>query len=297
MEEILKLEIQKLLGVEIALFVLKGSGAINNAYYVETLTGDKLIVKCEKEIKDAEQQNNLVTEANIINILSGLDLNIPVPKVIFISEKTKMYGYKYIDGETLKSVWSKLTEEKRIYICKQLGIFHAEIGKKFTRKMAEEVGIQINLSANLHMEVVKEYSQILANEKIPEYIKILARQAKDIFDSTNNKAFFQFIHNDAHYENILINDEKISGYIDYDRADYGDITQEFSRYIRDFPDYFQYIVSSYEEASGNVLSLPRLFAASFLNGLIDNVELYFLGDGKRKQAENPIGKYKNLLDL
>lgn len=47
-----KLQIQKLLGKKITQFVLKGKGACNNAYYLETDKGEKYIVKQEREIKE-----------------------------------------------------------------------------------------------------------------------------------------------------------------------------------------------------------------------------------------------------
>ena len=45
-----------------------------------------------------------------------------------------------------------------------------------------------------------------------ESFKDLAKKARDIFDKTNveENLVFQFIHNDAHHENILVKDKNIS---------------------------------------------------------------------------------------
>ncbi len=288
--------IQKLLSDEIIEYTLKGKGAVNNAYVVKTKNGSKYIVKQEREDKEFQPQNNLVVEANVIKKLSSLGLSIPVPKVVCISKDPEMYGYEYIEGELLRELWSSLSEDEKISICKSLGEFHAEIGMKVSKEDAEALGVFIDLSTNVHPEVSRDYIFILENPEVPEEFKSVARNAKKIFDTTHNDVFFQFLHNDAHHENILIENKKISGFIDFGNAEYGEIAKEFSRYIRDFPAHFQYIISAYEEKSGNKLSHLRLVTNSLINGLIDNVEDYLKGGEARIKAETAIATYKRLIE-
>ncbi|MFM2384024.1 MAG: Phosphotransferase enzyme family [Candidatus Parcubacteria bacterium] len=289
-------DIQKLLSDEIIEYTLKGKGAVNNAYVVKTKNGSKYIVKQEREDKEFQPQNSLVVEANVIKKLSSLGLSIPVPKVVCISKDPEMYGYEYIEGELLREQWSSLSEDEKISICKSLGEFHAEIGMKVSKEDAEALGVFIDLSTDVHPEVSRDYVFILENPEVPEEFKSVARNAKKIFDTTHDDVFFQFLHNDAHHENILIKDKKISGFIDFGNAEYGEIAKEFSRYIRDFPFHFQYIVSAYEEKSGNRLSYLRLVTNSLINGLIDNVEDYLKGGEARIKAETAIATYKRLIE-
>lgn len=293
-QEKLKLRIQELLGEEIAKFILKGKGAVNFAYQVETANG-KYIVKQEREDKEFQPQNDLVVEATIIQKLESLNLSLPIPKVVFVSDDPKMYGYKYIEGEILRSVWDSLTEEEKMNICHSLGHFHAEIGKKVTKEMSGASGIKINDSSGLHPEVAKDYDRLILDANIPSEFKSLAMKAKKIFDQTLDKIFFQFLHNDAQHENILIKDKEISGIIDFGEAEYGEVAKEFSRYIRDFPDHFQYIISAYEEETGNKLSHERLVSNALLSGFIDIIEDYRKGGESREKAEKAIEKYKKLL--
>jgi adenylate kinase family enzyme len=162
--------------------------------------------------------------------------------------------------------------------------------------MAESLGITIDLSTGLHPEVSRDYELILQNSQVPDSFKILARRAKEIFDITEHDILFQFLHNDAHHENVLIKNKQISGIIDFGNAEYGEIAKEFSRYIRDFPFHFQYIVSAYEKASGNKLSYTRLVTNSFLSGLIDTVGDYLKGGEGRVNAEKAMARYKKLID-
>lgn len=292
----LKVRIEKIVKEKITKFELKGSGFVNDAYYLETETGKRCIVKAEKEIQEFTPQNSLVVEAKVAQKLYESNLSIPVPEVVFVSEDPDMYGYSFIDGDTLCNVWNDLSEEEKIDILRNLGYFHAEIGKKISKENANEIGVLIDDSAGLHLEVLADYYLIISDESLPKNIIDLAQKAKSIFDTTSDQAVFQFLHNDAHHENILIKDKKISGFIDFGNSEYGEVAREFSRYIRDFPNHFQYIIDAYEEESGNKLSLARLITNSFLSGLIDNVEDYKKGGKDRISAGKSIDAYRKMID-
>lgn len=295
-QESLKSHIQDILGKKITHFILKGKGAVNNAYYLETEDGKKYIVKQELVNKEFQPQNDLVVEGGLLKKLRETNLSTPVPNVIFISENPKLYGYEYIEGELMRGVWNSLSEEEKISICESLGKFHAEIGKNFTKEMSEESGVKINLSTDLHPEVAEIYNSFIADQDMSAEYKDLARKAKEIFEGTRNEVFFQFLHNDGHHENVIIKEKKISGIIDFGDAEYGEVAKEFSRYIRDYPDYFNYIVSAYEKESGNKLSYPRLVSNSFISDLAEIVENYKRGGDGCKKAENSFATYKRLLE-
>lgn len=290
-----KSRVQTLLGKEITKLTLKGKGAVSIAYYVETADGGKYIVKQERIDKEFQPQNNLAVEAKVAQQLYDLNLSVPTPRVIFVSENPKMYGYEYIEGELTRGIWKTLSEDERISICAKLGHFHAEIGKRFTKEMAEATGIKINMSADLHPEVSADYNKLIHDSSVPEEFKVLMKKAKSIFEKTQDRLVFQFLHNDSHHENIIIKDKKISGIIDFGDAEYGEVAKEFSRYIRDFPKYFKYIVKAYEEESGNKLSYERLVSNALISGFVDNIENYRKGGEDRLKAEKAIDRYKGLI--
>lgn len=293
----LKLKIQELFGKEIAQFLLKGQGRCNTAYYVETREGGKYIVKKEIIGEGAnKQENDLPVEARVIQQLANLGLSIPVPGVVFVSENPKMFGYEYIEGEMMMDEWESFSEDQKISICQALGRFHAEIGKNFTKKMSSVAGIEIDESADVHPEVVDEYNKLIVAPDVPEDLTLLAKKARLFFAETADKAVFQFIHNDSHHENIIIKNKNIAGIIDFGAAQYGETAKEFSRYIRDYPDYFQYIVSAYEQNSGNKLSYKRLVSGALLCGFMEIVEDYRKGGNDRSKAEEAIATYRKLID-
>ncbi|MFA7193498.1 MAG: aminoglycoside phosphotransferase family protein [Candidatus Paceibacterota bacterium] len=296
MSEDLRGDIEKIIKEKITKFELKASGFVNNAYYLETKTGKKCIVKVEKEIQEFTPQNSLVIEAKVAQKLYESNLTIPVPEVIFVSQDPDMYGYSFIEGDTLRNVWKDLSEEERIDILRNLGYFHAQIGKIISKQNANEMGVLVDDSTGLHLEVLADYHLIISDESLPKNMIDLAQKAKSIFDTTLDQSVFQFIHNDAHHENVLIKDKKISGFIDFGNSEYGETAREFSRYIRDFPNHFQHIIDSYEEESNNKLSLARLITNSFLSGLIDNVEDYKKGGKDRVNAEKSFDAYGKMIE-
>lgn len=292
----LRARVQECLGKEITLFTLKGRGACNSAYYIETKDGGKYIVKQEREQKEFQPQNSLLVEAAVARQLSESHLSVPVPRVVFTLEHPCLYGYEYVEGTMLKDVWGTLSEELRVDICRKLGSFHAEIGSKITKEMSQHLGVKIDDSSGLHPEVLKEYVELISAEDVPDRLKRLAQRAKEQFDRTSDRSVFQFLHNDAHHENILIKDEKISGIIDFGNAEYGETAREFSRYIRDFPHYFQHIVSAYEETSGHRLSYARLVSNAYLSGFMEIVEEYRKEGKDRLNAEKMVSDYEKLMD-
>ncbi len=292
----LKLKIEELLGEKITQFVLQGKGACNNAYSVETNQGGQYIVKQARDDKELHEQNNLIVEAKVAQTLFGLNLAAPTPRVVFVSENPEMYGYEYLPGNLMIEEWASLSEDERICICTALGYFHAEIGQKFTEEMAQACGVQINASRDIHPESIAEYERLIVREDVPEQYKTLAKEARAMLDTTMERVVFQFVHNDSHHENIIIKDKMISGIIDFGDAEYGEIAKEFSRYIRDYPDYFPYIVSAYEKKSGNKLCYKRLVSNALLSGFVDIVENYEKGGENRVKAEKAITTYRRLMD-
>lgn len=254
-------------------------------------------MKQERERKETEDQNDLVVEGNVIKQLYETGLTIPVPNIVFVSENPKLYCYEYIEGELMRGLWSALTEDERISICRELGRFHAEIGMKFSKEMAKESGVDINESIGFHPQITEQYHAHVAAADVPDNFKQLVKEAKHIFDGTTDKVVFQFLHNDGHHENVIIRmeDKKIAGIIDFGDAEWGETAKEFSRYIRDYPDYFEHIVGSYEEVSGNKLSRRRLVSNALVSGFNEIVEDYRKGGEARVRAEDAIEVYRNLL--
>jgi Ser/Thr protein kinase RdoA (MazF antagonist) len=207
-----------------------------------------------------------------------------------------MYGYRYLEGDMLRSLWPTLSDKEKIHICSSIGRFHAKIGKVIDEGMARRSGIVVDKSTDLHPEVVETYRDVIECDGLPSEYKELAIKARAILERTRGAATFQFIHNDAHHENIIIQNKELVGFIDFGDAEYGEVTKEFSRYIRDFPDYFMHIVEAYQTISGNKLSYERLVSNAYICDLACIKESYYSGvASRREQAKRSLQTYRELM--
>lgn len=293
----LKATLREILGEDIASYWLFPMGDCNDASIVETMDGKKSIIKMKKSVQSFVPQNSILVEAKVAQLLASLNLRLPVPRVTALSEKHNAYAYDYIPGVPLRTVWQKMTEERRIKICKCLGKFHAEIATKVTVDAARNCGVLINASTGLHPEVETAFHEIISNQTVPKGVRALALHAREMFDDTHAHVFFHFLHNDAHHENVLVDEEEIAGVIDFGESEYGEVAKEFSRYIRDFPAHFEHIVTAYERSSGNKLSRERLVSNAFLSGLPEIAKGFNGDDGERQHAKTVFQNYVRLFAL
>ncbi|MDM1549544.1 phosphotransferase [Empedobacter falsenii] len=277
----LKKIIENILEKKIVDFSLKGKGMCNNAWYAKTSDNEKYLIKQERPDKEAEEQNDLVTEAKTIQKLHEKNPNLPIPQIVFISELHKMYCYKYVEGEMMRGIWGKLSENEKILLCKDLGKFHAEFEISLSKDEAKNLGLNIDISTGLHKEIKEELDVFLNDSQILEKYKEVVKQICKIFDETDSEALFGFCHNDSHHENIIIREGRLACVIDFGDTEYGSIYAEFTRYVKDYPDYFEIIVKTYEELSNKKLSRTRLIAQTILDA-IDDIRTDYDQEGREK---------------
>ncbi len=131
-------EIQSHFDQKIIACKLFGSGDCNIAYRVKTKDGKTFIVKKRKENPESIEQNSLFTEGRLLQFLFEKNLPITIPEIIFTSKYPDMYGYKYIEGLTLRKVWSNLDENIKQKICIKLGEFHASLSSSLSKEECQK---------------------------------------------------------------------------------------------------------------------------------------------------------------
>jgi len=263
----LRQQTQELLGKDVVDFQFKGKGCANEAYYARTNDGAEYLIKKERDVIDLPEENDLIVEANVIRKLNQSDPALPIPHIIIISDVPKLFAYKYIAGELMIHTWNKLSEEQRIELCQNLGEFHSKIAKHINKEEAKKLGINIYESPGLSETEEKNFKNFISNTKLPESLRAQAQHSRFIFDETASDVIFHFIHNDAHNENIIISNGKLASIIDFGDCEYNDIHKDFCFYIRFYPEYLEYFVKGYENASGRKLSRKRLISYAMLKDL------------------------------
>lgn len=188
------------------------SGFTNLVYFID----DSYVIKLSKEeIKKKKIEKEISVYKNIV-----LDF---IPKYIASGE---IQDYKYliisrIKGESLYSTWHKLNNEERKNCITQI----AYILKEFNNK-------DFNfLEDKYKFFKWKEYISNELKEKLKQ-LEIMGFKVNDIVDFIDQelpnlfkKNYFKLLYNDAHFDNFIYNNGKIS-LIDFDRVMVGPIDYE-----------------------------------------------------------------------
>lgn len=194
-----------------------------------------------------------------------------IPKLFYSNTEKTDIPYLYeilekVEGLTLYNVWHTFSEEQREDIIRQLcdamKQMHSNIGEKYD-------WIQYNKDIfNSLFEEAKNKS--LLNE---EEIEIIYR-AYSLFDKYLESDEFVLIHNDLHFDNILVNDSKIK-VIDFERSMYAPkdfelhilyymirqpwkhANEEWEKYtkVEDYKNIMGYIEKYYPE----IINIPNLY--------------------------------------
>lgn len=237
---------------------------INNSFIVKICNDIDNEDKFKKEIDfyKANATNNLIPKLYYSNT-EKLD----VPYFYEILEK--------IEGVTLYNVWHTFSEEQREDIIRQLcdamKQMHSNIGEKYN-------WIQYNKDKFKSLFEEAKNKSLLNEEEIE-----IINSAYSLFDKYLESYEFVLIHNDLHFDNILVNDGKIK-VIDFERSMYAPkdfelhilyymirqpwkhANEECEKYTRveDYKNIMGYIEKYYPE----IINIPNLYKRLAIYDLI-----------------------------
>lgn len=250
---------------------LLGQGLCNSVY-VFTLAGKKYCVKIERPDKETNEQNDIIVEARIIQEIFQKGVTRHVPEIFLVDSEHRLYVYDYFEGSSLeKFTLRNIQEAEDLFL--RLGAFHASLDC-LTKEEAKAIGMVID-------EIGSSINEFFSDDKIGDlpqdwdgrWVKVV-HSALRIYASTK-PGLCQCIHNDAHNGNIFIssdaNDFRV---IDFGDAMYGDAHMDFVSYVHAYPDYWQFVVESYVQASGKMLLRERLIALALLRHLKGLIKMW-----------------------
>lgn len=228
---------------------------------------NKLKIKIKRKVS-----NTLISIWNATNNL--------IPKLFYSNtEKTDIpYFYEIlekVEGLTLYNVWHTFSEEQREDIIRQLcdamKQMHSNIGEKYD-------WIQYNKD-KFNSFLRRQRNKGLLNEEEIEIIN----SAYSLFDKYLESDEFVLIHNDLHFDNILVNNGKIK-VIDFERSMYAPkdfelhilyymirqpwkhASEECEKYtkVEDYKNIMSYIEKYYPE----IINTPNLYKRLAIYDLI-----------------------------
>ena len=129
--------------------------------------------------------------------------------------------YPKIDGDNLYSKWHLLSNEQRKIIIKQLCDILKVINKSPYDEFLQK--FDVNFSNNWHDKILNQIQNSLKkieekNLLSSEFIKVI----KNFVDDNHNilkEQKLTLVYWDAHFDNILVQDTKIVGILDFERTE------------------------------------------------------------------------------
>jgi aminoglycoside phosphotransferase (APT) family kinase protein len=192
-------------------------GFTNKVY----LVNDAFILKvCE----DESNEQNFEIEVFFYNFFKD---KIPVPEIKVFDKSKNIYGkffmiYPKIEGENLYSKWHLLDNKQRKNIIKQI----CEILRIINKSPYDEFkqNFKINFSDNWHDKILNQIQNSLTKieeKKLlsPEFIKTIKKFVDDNHHILKEQKM-ALVYWDVHFDNMLVQDTKIVGILDFERTEF-----------------------------------------------------------------------------
>jgi len=195
-------------------------GFTNKVYSIN----NKFILKvCE----DENNEEKFEMEVYFYNFLKN---KIFVPEIKIFDKSKDIYEkyfmiYLKIEGDNLYSIWHLLNNDERRNIIKQLcsilKIINKSPYKRFTKRF------KINSSMNWHDKIINKIQNSLKDiEKnkllSSEFIHVIKKFVKNNHNVLKEQKM-ALVYWDAHFDNILIQDTKIVGMLDFEKTEISSI--------------------------------------------------------------------------
>ncbi|MFT5280658.1 MAG: Ser/Thr protein kinase RdoA (MazF antagonist) [Flavobacteriaceae bacterium] len=255
MEELIQ-EIENKLNTKIASYSFLGKGQCNDVYKLET-KDKSFCLKIKKVIDTTCELNVISIEAEILHFMNEVEVPF-IPKLILRSDN--YYLYEYIEGMSMKHMFSSLSKRKKISIFESIGKFHYELSQLYKNKV-------LSLGITEYQPEKNKLNPLEHNlDRLNEEQKSFVHKAYEKYVNSINSSKPQLLHNDAHDENIFVSSDKPI-FIDFGDMIWRDIHYDFYRYVHDYPRYWNIIILEFEKLSMTKLDRERIIAISLLRHL------------------------------
>lgn len=191
-------------------------GFTNKVY----LVNDAYILKvCE----DESNEQKFESEVFFYNFFKD---KIPVPEISVFDKSKSIYGkffmiYSKIEGDNLYAKWHLLNNEQRKIIIKQLCDILKVINKSPYDEFLQK--FDVNFSDSWHDKILNQIQNSLKKieeKKLlsPEFIEVIKKFVDDNHNILKEQKL-ALVYWDAHFDNILVQDTKIVGILDFERTE------------------------------------------------------------------------------
>lgn len=195
--------------------------------------------------------------------------------------------YEYVNGLSMRDSFPGLNIEAQTAVINHIASFHHSL-LRANKQACLDIGItEYNPEKNkLGLEQHDLSTLSPAQED-------LVRKASRLYKGSLAASLPQLLHNDAHDENIFIQDGT-AVFIDFGDMIWRDVHYEFYNYVMKYPAHWEQIVSKYEALSGHTLDKARIVSIAllrYLRSLLDDLNTPL----KREDAIEKFGYLRLLL--
>ena len=212
----------------------KLGGGMSNAVYLIEADGVKMVLKIASSASTVlmrHEKDCIINEARMLSVFEE-HLDIPSPKLIALDTSCQAcdvpyFFMSYLEGEPLLNMNPKPSEDKIREIKKQVGI----ICRKISSLKADCFGIPVMPETYFEhnydfMKLLFEMLLLDAKEKEIEIPDITPKELLALLDkhkeTLNEVTTPCYIHTDTWDGNLMIQNNKLEGLIDYAAVLYGD---------------------------------------------------------------------------
>lgn len=242
-------------------------GQCNELWQVLPEEGSACLVKIPRDDAEEQEANDLHTEARLLQFLNTALPHLPLPQVLWVGAQVPLYAYTPLPGQRLSAVWPFLNESARQQLFFELGKCHAQWSKAIDYEQAMALGLADHRLESIAPDESETLRELLESGDLTQAHREAWKAALDLVQSTEHLALHTFCHNDAHHDNILVDQGRLSGILDFGDADYGDVHREFVRYVTDYPGHASYVLQGFEQEYSTQLCWSRIQALAVLQGI------------------------------
>ncbi|MUT65208.1 phosphotransferase family protein [Paenibacillus sp. NEAU-GSW1] len=236
-EEQLASIVKDKLGQSISSITELGDGWANMAYLIELADGQKVVLKAApasgKKVMKTEM-HTMRTEVEALRLAAGHS-DIPVPRVLAYDPSCNDVAGEYfimdlMKGTSLAKLRGELSEDDQTDVDRQLG----KLNRAINSMKGERFGYFYDLGRHdswksffqqMMDDVLTDGKEIGTELPVPyEEIEQLVAAHMDVMDDVTEPAL---VHWDLWDGNVLVDEGRVTGLIDFERAFWGDPLIEF----------------------------------------------------------------------
>lgn len=187
-------------------------------WVITTVSGEKYVLR----FTDQDQYDKIKTQFELLSELRrhGVQCADPVNIGVLEAKQQVYYILSFIEGQEAKEIMGQLTEEKQYTLGVSAGQDLRNMHKYPAPSHIEPWEDRVIKKHHRYLTAYRESGISLeGDEKVAQFIA----KHIDIVKGRPN----QFQHDDFHLGNIIVNDNKYAGVIDFNNFDWGDPIHDF----------------------------------------------------------------------